>query len=85
MDLGKLVTLSFDPNVGPRDRVFRLISGGALAATGWVLGLSLGPALGLTIGGVMWFATGVRSRCTIYYVLGHSTCPIAPVTPRAGT
>lgn len=77
MDPKKLVTLTFAPNVGSLDRIFRLLSGAALAASGWLLGLSQGAALALAVLGLMWFMTGVLSRCSIYYVLGYSTCPVS--------
>ena len=77
MDVKKLVTLSFDRNVGPADRAFRLISGGLLAGAGWALGLPLAAAIPLSVLGLMWLATGITSRCTIYYALGYSTCPVS--------
>ncbi len=53
MDLMKLVTLGFDKNVGSFDRVFRLLSGGALGAAGWYLGLPLWASAPMTVLGVM--------------------------------
>jgi Protein of unknown function (DUF2892) len=76
MDPKKLVTLTFAPNVGPWDRLFRLLSGTALGLLGWTLGLSQAAATALSVLGLMWFMTGVLSRCSIYYVLGYSTCPM---------
>lgn len=78
MDLMKLVTLGFDKNVGSVDRVFRLISGAALGAAGWYLALPLWASIPMTVLGVMWTATGVLSKCSIYYALGYSTCPHEP-------
>ena len=77
MDPKKLVTLGFDKNVGPIDRVFRLVSGLALGLVPWWLALSPWIAVPLSILGVMWTATGVLSKCSIYYMLGHSSCPAA--------
>ena len=77
MNAKSLLTLSFDKNVGPRDRVFRLVSGAAVASAGWLVHAPLGTAIGLSIGGAVWMATGVLSRCSIYYLLGYSTCPRA--------
>jgi Protein of unknown function (DUF2892) len=77
MNAKKLLTLSFDKNVGPRDRVFRLASGAATASVGWLLQAPPGVAIGLSIAGAAWVATGVLSRCSIYYLLGVSTCPRA--------
>jgi hypothetical protein len=28
----------------------------------------------MSVLGAMWMATGVLSKCSIYYLLGHSTC-----------
>jgi Protein of unknown function (DUF2892) len=75
MNAKPLLTLSFAKNVGPRDRVFRLASGVAVAAAGWLLHAPLGMAVGLSVAGAVWVATGVLSRCSIYYLLGYSTCP----------
>ncbi|MEO0951694.1 MAG: DUF2892 domain-containing protein [Pseudomonadota bacterium] len=75
MKLSKLLTYRFSPNVGPLDRVFRLVSGSALAAFPWV-GVVVMPtwASAVISGlGVVWLITGVVSRCGIYYVLGHNS------------
>ncbi len=84
MDAHKLFTLSFEKNVGPRDRVARLVSGGGLVAAGLMLNIPLWAGVALGTAGVMWALTGVLSRCSIYYLLGYSTCPVggAP-NPRA--
>jgi hypothetical protein len=75
MDVKKLVTLSFDKNVGAWDRMWRLLSGAALAGAGWYFALPVWAAIGMSVFGLMWFATGILSKCTIYYALGYSTCP----------
>jgi Protein of unknown function (DUF2892) len=80
MNVKSLLTLRFEKNVGPRDRVFRLVSGAAAASVGWLLHAPLNVALGLSAAGVVWMATGVLSRCSIYYLLGYSTCPRAPMS-----
>lgn len=77
MDVKKLVTLTFGKNVGTPDRIFRLVSGGALAVAGWYLALPLAAAIPMSVLGAMWFLTGVLSRCSIYYLLGYSTCPVS--------
>jgi len=77
MNVKNLLTLSFDKNVGARDRVFRLASGAAAASAGWLVHAPLGTAIGLSIAGAVWMATGVLSRCSIYYLLGYSTRPRA--------
>jgi hypothetical protein len=76
MELKKLATLTFDKNVGAVDRIFRLASGAGLVAAGWYLGLPIWVCIAMTVFGVMWTATGILSKCSIYYVLGYSTCPI---------
>ena len=76
VELAKLVTMSFDKNVGSVDRVFRVLSGVALAVAGWGLDLALWLSVTMTALGLMWTAGGLLSRCSIYYMLGYSTCPI---------
>lgn len=76
MDLKKLMTLTFAKNVGPVDRVVRLVSGAVLTGAGWFWHVPLPGAVAMSVFGVMWMATGVLSRCTIYYLLGYSTCPV---------
>lgn len=76
MSFKELVTLGFDKNVGPADRVFRLLSGAALTALGWALGAPQWASITMSVLGVMWLATGVLSKCSIYYMLGYSTCPV---------
>ena len=75
MKPSKLLTYTFDKNVGPKDRIFRILSGGALAAAPWVLdlGLTQGWQIGLTVAGIAWLGTGVLSRCGAYYTCGIST------------
>ena len=77
MDIGKLVTLTFEKNVGASDRVFRLLSGTALALSPLAVAVPTWAAVLLTTLGLMWTATGVLSKCTIYYLLGYSSCPAA--------
>lgn len=74
MQLSKLITYTFNPNVGTGDRIFRVISGIALAAAPWIFNLQpQASAIGLTVFGFAWFMTGVLSRCGLYYLLGKST------------
>lgn len=75
MEIKKLLTLTFDKNVGTPDRIFRLLSGAALAGTGWWFGLPVWASATLSVLGVMWTATGILSKCSIYYLLGYSSCP----------
>ena len=72
----------FAPNVGAVDRVVRAAVGLGLVA----LGVSAVDATALRVAlvgtGVATLATGVLARCSIYYLLGFSTCPISG-KPRA--
>lgn len=77
MDPKKLLTLTFAKNVGTPDRVFRLFSGLALVAAGALAPLRGWAAVALAVLGAMWTMTGVLSRCSIYYLIGYSTCPVA--------
>jgi hypothetical protein len=76
MNFRELVTYRFAKNVGPTDRVFRIISGAGLAGAGWLAGASLPTSIALLFAGVGWAATGVLSRCSIYYLVGYSSCPL---------
>ncbi len=75
MKISKLFTYSFDPNVGPIDRVFRIISGAALAIVPWigVIAMPQVAAIVMTLFGIAWFMTGAVSRCGMYYMLGLSS------------
>lgn len=75
MQVSRLFTYSFDPNVGPFDRVFRIVSGLALAVFPFVTSIAVPMWLtvALTIFGLAWFMTGAVSRCGMYYLLGLST------------
>lgn len=77
MDPRKLVTLSFDQNVGPLDRIARALGGAVLAGSGWYFALPRWAATSMTVLGVMVLATAVLSKCSIYYLLGYSTCPVS--------
>lgn len=75
MQILKLITYTFDPNVGPFDRVFRVLSGLALAVFPWLGLLALPAWLApvLTAFGIAWAITGIVSRCGLYYFLGFTT------------
>lgn len=77
MDVKRLLTLTFDKNVGTLDRTLRLASGAALTGAGWYFALPIWASIPMSVFGLMWFLTGVLSRCSIYYLLGYSTCPVS--------
>lgn len=77
MNLKRLVTLAFEKNVGTGDRIFRLVSGLSLAVGPWCISLPLAATIPLSVLGAMWTLTGVLSKCSIYYALGFSTCPVS--------
>lgn len=83
MQLGKLLTYSFDKNVGSFDRIFRVVSGAALAAAPFTF-FPVEGALKyvLLVGGVAWVMTGLVSRCGLYYMFGMSSCPADPAKHR---
>jgi hypothetical protein len=82
MEIGKLVTLAFSKNVGTVDRVFRLLSGVSLTVAPWCVDVPTWARATMTVLGLMWTATGVLSKCSIYYALGYSTCPHDPSAAR---
>lgn len=64
-------------NVGTFDRIIRvlpLIAVGVLWAQG-VIGSAL--AIVLAIFAAMLFVTAATGSCSIYYMLGWSTCPVS--------
>jgi hypothetical protein len=76
MDLKKLATLTFAKNVGKWDRIFRLASGAGLVGVALYVGLPTWARAVMLVLGTMWTTTGVLSKCSIYYALGYSTCPL---------
>lgn len=78
MKFRELVTYSFPKNVGSADRVFRIASGASLAAAGWFTNASLSVTIALLVAGAGWAATGILSRCSLYYLVGYSSCPLQP-------
>ncbi|MEL6298444.1 MAG: DUF2892 domain-containing protein [Pseudomonadota bacterium] len=73
MRLLRLITYTFDKNVGTADRIFRLLSGLALVAVGVLLSVPTPWNIALMIIGGAWAFTGLVSRCGIYYLLNHSS------------
>ncbi len=73
MKIAKLLTYSFNQNVGPQDRIFRILSGLALAIAPWLMELALGASIVATLAGLAWLMTGLVGRCGAYYLIGFST------------
>jgi Protein of unknown function (DUF2892) len=64
-------------NVGNLDRVLRALPLFIVAAL-WANGTVGGAlAVGLAIAAAFAFLTAVLGACSIYYMLGWSTCPIS--------
>jgi hypothetical protein len=64
-------------NVGNFDRVLRtlpLIAVAILWSQGMISGL---PAIVLAVVGGMLLVTSITGSCSIYYMLGWSTCPVS--------
>jgi hypothetical protein len=83
MDTMKLARLSFDKNVGTGDRLVRFIFGVAMIAGGWLLGLPTWQSAAMSVAGLMSLSTAVLSKCSVYYLLGYSTCPVSGESLRA--
>ncbi|MBA4781731.1 MAG: DUF2892 domain-containing protein [Rhizobiales bacterium] len=73
MQITKLLTYTFDKNVGSTDRVLRILSGLALVAAGVLMSVPNPWNIVLMAAGGAWAFTGVVSRCSIYYLFGHSS------------
>ena len=73
MQISKLLTYTFDKNVGSLDRVLRILSGLALVAFGALLGAPSPWNFVLMGAGAAWAFTGLVSRCSLYYLFGHSS------------
>ncbi len=64
-------------NVGTVDRIVRILPAIAVGIawySGWIAG---GLAVILAIGAGMLLVTSLLGSCSIYYMLGFSTCPIS--------
>jgi len=76
VSLSKLLTLSFERNVGSIDRILRIAIGATLIALPWFAQVPRGFQYGALIIGIMIAASGALGRCTVYYLLGYRTCPL---------
>ncbi len=80
MQLLFLRRLLLTRNVGPIDRVLRAAPAclvGLAAATGAIGGAWLWAAGAVA---AMLLVTAVSGSCSIYYLLGFSTCPVSGLT-----
>lgn len=64
-------------NVGVLDRTLRILAGVTLMVIAAINYTSLALAIPLGILGLNVAMTGIRGVCSIYYMLGYSTCPIS--------
>lgn len=71
----------FARNVGPTDRVVRLAAGLVMLLIALVVLDGIAARLALGVTGAALAATGAISRCSVYYVLGYSTCPVRAAAP----
>lgn len=63
-------------NVGTFDRILRALPIFIVAGLYFAGLLPSGWAIGLGIFSLMLLATSVMGVCSIYYLLGYSTCPV---------
>ena len=64
-------------NVGTFDRILRALPIFIVAALYFTGNLALGWSIGLGIFSLMLLTTSVMGVCSIYYMLGYSTCPVS--------
>ncbi len=73
----KLIQVMNTKNVGALDRFLRVLTGIFLISFGIYKHNSLGLAITFIFFGINTALTGIRGVCSIYYMLGLSTCPIS--------
>lgn len=83
MEMTRLARLRFDKNVGTPDRVLRFVFGVALIASGWLLELPTWQSAAMSVAGLMSLSTALLAKCSVYYLLGYSTCPVSGEPLRA--
>lgn len=64
-------------NVGRLDRLLRALPAIATAIAWSQGGIEGAPAIGLAVVSAMLLLTSLLGSCSIYYMLGFSTCPIS--------
>lgn len=72
----KFIEVMNTRNVGAVDRFFRISIGVILIGLGIYYHNSLELAIALVFFGINTALTGIRGVCSIYYMLGYSSCPI---------
>ncbi|PIU01063.1 MAG: DUF2892 domain-containing protein [Bdellovibrionales bacterium CG10_big_fil_rev_8_21_14_0_10_45_34] len=63
-------------NVGKIDRLLRALPLPIVTAMYFYGSISEGIAIGLGVVTGMLFITSILGSCSIYYMLGYSTCPL---------
>jgi hypothetical protein len=76
MFLSRMMTTK---NVGVIDRVLRALPSLAVAGLWWNGALGGWTLLGAAVLAAMLLVTSLAGACSIYYMLGFSTCRAAPV------
>ena len=74
MSLKKMFTTK---NVGTTDRFVRAVPLAIVAALYFTGYLPLGWTVGLGIFSAMLLLTSIMGVCSIYYLLGYSSCPVS--------
>ncbi len=64
-------------NVGTADRIVRALPSVIVVALYFAGYLPLGWAISLGIFSAMLLLTSVMGVCSVYYLLGYSTCPVS--------
>jgi Protein of unknown function (DUF2892) len=64
-------------NVGTTDRILRALPSVIVPMLYFAGVISLPLAIGLGVVALMALLTSVLGVCSIYYMLGHSTCPVS--------
>lgn len=74
--LAKFIEAMNTHNVGTLDRTLRITVGLTLIGLGIYRHENTIAAVALGLLGINVTMTGIRGVCSIYYMLGYSTCPI---------
>lgn len=68
-------------NVGTIDRIVRALPLVVVGALWYASVISGWPAIALAVLSVMLLLTSLTGSCSVYYMLGFSTCPVTNQTP----